>query len=313
MIQPHEKSDGIDAHGAAWLVGFSALMAFGQIVIKVVHEGLQPVFTAGLRSAGALLILIILMCLRHRYRRLSVPRTAIPALGLMGLAFSAQFMCLYLALDRTDVSRASVIFYSMPIWMALGGHLFLRCERLTANQIAGLGLAFLGVAWAIIERPAGNGPQLLGDLLALTAAIFWAAIGLLARGPAGRAEPEVQLTVQLSISAALLLIISPAFGPLIRAPSATTWAGMLFQIGIVASFGFLIWMRLLRRYSAVSVASFSFLAPIFGVLFGVVILGEELDVAMVSALGLVVVGIILSNWVHPFRLSLKVPASPPSP
>ena len=39
-----ERKDYIDAFGAASLIGFSLLMAFNQVVIKVVNDGLQPVF-----------------------------------------------------------------------------------------------------------------------------------------------------------------------------------------------------------------------------------------------------------------------------
>ncbi len=48
-----ERKERIDAFGAVALVGFAALLAFNQVVIKVVNEGLQPVFFAGIRSLGA--------------------------------------------------------------------------------------------------------------------------------------------------------------------------------------------------------------------------------------------------------------------
>ena len=39
-----DKRDRIDAFGAISLIGFSVLLGFNQVVIKVVNEGLQPVF-----------------------------------------------------------------------------------------------------------------------------------------------------------------------------------------------------------------------------------------------------------------------------
>ena len=38
------RKDRIDAFGAVSLVGFSLLLGFNQVVIKVVNEGMQPVF-----------------------------------------------------------------------------------------------------------------------------------------------------------------------------------------------------------------------------------------------------------------------------
>ncbi len=51
----------IDKNGAAILVGFSLLLAFNQVVIKVTNSGIQPVFQAGLRSALAIFPLILWM------------------------------------------------------------------------------------------------------------------------------------------------------------------------------------------------------------------------------------------------------------
>ena len=40
----------------------------------------------------------------------------------MGMLFAGEFMFLFTALDLTTVARASVIFYTMPLWLALIGH-----------------------------------------------------------------------------------------------------------------------------------------------------------------------------------------------
>ena len=54
----------IDTFGAVSLVLFSALLGFNQVVIKVVNEGLQPVFFAGLRSLGAVVCVGLWMGVR---------------------------------------------------------------------------------------------------------------------------------------------------------------------------------------------------------------------------------------------------------
>jgi hypothetical protein len=61
-------------------------------------------------------------------------------------------------------------------------------------------------------------------------------------------HPETQLLIQLLISAPILFV--------------------------VASFGFLFWFKLIATYKAFSVASFSFLAPVLSVLFGLLTLGR---------------------------------------
>ncbi|MEQ8368955.1 MAG: DMT family transporter, partial [Roseicyclus sp.] len=256
------QKDRIDAFGATALTGFALLLAFNQVVVKVVNEGLQPVFFAALRSMGA--ALCIYMWMRFRGLEISIqPGTLLPGL-LIGSLFAVEFLLLFLALDLTTVTRTSVIFYTMPVWLALGAHVLIPGERITATKGAGLALAFVGVVIAIVLRGGDAGEaSLLGDLLALGGAFAWAGIALCARATSLRTvRPEVQLLWQLSISAPILLGLSFFFGPLLRDPQAIHWAGLGFQILIVASAGFLLWLWLLSIYPAASVAAFSFLTPV---------------------------------------------------
>ena len=69
----------------------------------------------------------------------------------------------------------------------------------------------------------------------------------------------------------------------------------LFQSLIVVGVGFLTWFWVLSIYPASNMASFGFLAPVFGVLAGWQILGENVSIAIVGALVLVAIGIVLVN------------------
>ena len=65
------------------------------------------------------------------------------------------------------------------------------------------------------------------------------------------------------------------------------------MIGAFASF--LAWMWLLRHYPATQLSSFTFLTPLFALLFGVVLLSEKLTMQLLVALTAVAVGIVLVN------------------
>lgn len=291
-----DRRAALDTFGVVSLTGFALLLAFNQVVIKLTNEGLQPVFFAGLRSLGGAGVI----CLWMRVRGLdtAIRPGTLPAGLLIGTVFAAEFVFLFLALDLTTVARTSVIFYTMPVWLALGAHVLLPGERLTPPKSAGLALAVAGVAWAIGARGGAGGQQasLAGDLFALGGAICWAGIALCARATALReVRPEMQLLWQLAVSAPLLLLAAPLFGPLLRDPGLIHWAGLGFQILVIVSAGFLFWMWLLSIYPAASVASFSFLSPVFGVLLGWLLLGERVGVEIAGALVLVSAGLVLIN------------------
>lgn len=290
-----ERKDGIDGFGASALIGFALLFALNQVSIKVTNGGFQPVFVCALRSAIAIPCILVWMRLRG-YSARPAPGTWGAGL-LIGCVFTAEFVFLYLALDRTTVARSSVLFYSMPVWLALAAHLLLPSERLTPSKALGLALAFAGVAWAILDRRTASGEaSLAGDLFALGAALGWAGIALCARLTAmARVRPEMQLLWQVAVSLPVLTLAAPLFGPLLRDPGALHVAGLMFQAVVVVTFGFIGWLALLQRYPASSVASFSFLTPVVGVALGWALLGEEVSAAILGALALVAVGLLLIN------------------
>ena len=288
-----EEKRAIDTVGAAALTGFALLLAFNQVVIKITGGGFAPVFQAGLRSAGA--ALVVLLWMRARGIAITAPRAGIPWAVLSGLVFAFEFTCLYSALDRTTVARASIIFYSMPVWLGLAAHLWLPGERITGLRALGMALAMGGVALALADRSNGQA-SLTGDLLALIAAFGWAGIILLMRlTPLSQVSPVMQLLFQVMVSAPVLLALAPLFGDLGRDPQPIHYAGLAFQAICVVGLGFIVWFHLMAIYRASGVASFSFLSPVFAVVFGWLILGERIGPPVWIALALVAAGLTLIN------------------
>ena len=287
------RKDALDLPGFAGLLLLIIILAGNQLVMKLTGTGLSPVFQAGLRSLLACLVILIWMLVRGigfgSFRRDAWPGV------LIATAFTLEFIGLYNALDMTTVSRASIIFYTMPMHLSIAAHFLIPGERLTRVKIAGLVCAFAGVAIVLMDRPGGEA-SLTGDLLALMGAFGWAAIALVVRiTRISEAPPEAQQLWQLSLSAVALLALAPLFGPLVRDFGPEHVLLMGYQVFLVAGFGFLGWFYLMKRYPASTVASFSFLTPVFAVFMGWAFLGEELHLSVLLALAFVSAGILLIN------------------
>ena len=110
------RKDRIDAAGAGWLIAFALLFAINQVVVKWTNQGLQPVFYAGVRSLLAIIPVVIWM--RWRGIAVQIDQGTVASGVLIGIAFTTEFLFLFLALDFTTVVRSSILFYSMPIWLA---------------------------------------------------------------------------------------------------------------------------------------------------------------------------------------------------
>lgn len=290
-----DGSRRIDLFGGLSLVAVMLLLAVNQVLIKHTTEGFQPAFAAGLRSALAAVSVVLWMWLRGRPFAFS--RAVALEGSLMGLVFAGQFLCLFLALDQTSVSRTSIIFYSMPVWLAVMSRVLLPDERMTPLKGAGLLLAFSGTVLALTDRSdAGAGASLQGDLLALGAAIGWAAQMVIARRPVmSAAGAEQQLLWMVTVSAPILLVVSPAFGPLIRDVQPIHIAELLVQGVVIVPGAFITFLWLMSVYASTTVASFSFLTPIFGLAIGRLVLSEPLGLRIVGACFLVGAGILLIN------------------
>ena len=289
-----KQQQTMDITGAALLVGFAIVLAFNQVVIKVTNDGFQPAFQAGMRSVGAIFLIWAWMTWKTQSVRL--PRR-LWAVGVWaGFLFAAEFICLFTALDLTSVARVSILFYSMPVWLAIFAHFLLPGEQFTPARALGLALAMAGVTWAVLERDPVTGGSILGDVLAIIAALSWAAIALTVRLSRLREEtPETQLFVQQLVAAPILIGFGLWVGDPITDPTMLHWAGVMYQTVIVAFAGFLLWFYLVAKYSASGVASFSFLSPVFAVFMGWGILGERIGVGTWGALILVSLGLILIN------------------
>ena len=292
-----KKKNKIDIFGAVALISFSLLLGINHVVIKVVNSGLDPIFFAGIRSVIAFFFLLI--CMKIWNKSIVLKKKYIFVSILAGLVFALEFLFLFLALDFTSVSRNSIIYYSMPVWLACLAHFLIPNERLNFLKGIGLIMAFLGVALSILKGVKDfsfNTETFLGDVFAILAAFTWALLILLAKGTKFKeVNPEIQLVWMVMVSGPVLILFSLILTDPIRDFEIIHLWGLLFQSIIVVAGGFLFWLWLLSIYPASGVASFSFLTPIFTIFFGWLILGESLTINFLFAAFLVIFGLILIN------------------
>jgi drug/metabolite transporter (DMT)-like permease len=140
--------------------------------------------------------------------------------------------------------------------------------------------------------------QWIGDGLAVTAAFLWGATTLVVRTTRlATAAPEKTLFYQLASSTVLLYVVSLVAGE--HWPAAAlpwwAWASFAFQSAVVAFASYLTWFWLLRHYPATRLSAFSFLTPVFGLIFAALALGEAISSRLIVAMVFIAIGIGLVN------------------
>ena len=299
-----ERRAHLDGFAVVCLVGCEALWGLNQVATKVAVREIAPLLQAGLRSLGAALLL---WAWARRQRIALSPADGTLRGGLLaGALFAAEFGCIFVGLQYTTASRMAVFIYLSPFVVALGMPLVSPAERLRGAQMAGLLAAFGGVVWAFAEgftRPAAGPQQWWGDALGVLAALLWGSTTLAIRASRlSSAPPEQTLMYQLVVSAALLLGASAAAGEAWpAAASAQAWGLLAFQIVIVTFASYLLWFWLVRHYAATKVTAFTLLTPMFGLLFGALLLSEPLTPRLLVAMAAVSGGIWLVSRPAPAR------------
>lgn len=293
-----ERKSHLDTLAVACLIGCCFLWGLNQVAAKAAMPEVPPLWQAAARSLGG--AALIAAWARWRGIRIFTRDATLPGGLLAGALFAAEFLCIFVGLQFTTASRMVVFIYISPFVVALGMPFIAHAERLSRTQMAGLLLAFAGVAWAFAEgftRPAAGAHQLLGDGLGVLAGVLWGATTLAIRGTQlSSASAEKTLLYQLAVSGALLLLAALAQGaPLPTRLSTLAWASLGFQIVIVTAVSYLVWFWLIRSYPATRLASFTLLTPVFGLLLGALLLGEPITTRLVAALAAVAAGIVLVN------------------
>src|SRR5207302_1026787 len=142
-----------------------------------VHAGhvIDPLILAQTRSTFAVLMLLPALLLVRQRSELLMPRRDIVrclVLGVLGIAASNYLY--YLAIQKTNVATAIILQYTAPVWVLLN-MVARRLQWPTAQRVASVGLALIGVALAVgVIGTGGIRLDTVGIAAALLAAVSFA-------------------------------------------------------------------------------------------------------------------------------------------
>jgi drug/metabolite transporter (DMT)-like permease len=269
---------------------------FNNVAIKLAIHDIPPLIQSSARSAIAAILVGAWTQARGipLFKRDGTLRAGI----LAGVLFALEFLLIYRGLVWTTATRGVLFLYLAPFFVVIGSRWLIPGDHFHVSQWLGLLLSFVGIVIAFgLPTPAADSRQVLGDLMLVGGATAWAATTLTIKASAlNRISAEKTLLYQLVVSAPLLGLGAIVFGERITAtPSALALGAFAYQTIYVVSITFTIWFVLVVRYSAARLSVFTFLAPLFGVAAGHLVLGEPLTPAFAVAVALVAAGLLLVN------------------
>lgn len=288
------QHETLDMKAVVILTVLCLFWGFNAVAMKVGNMGIDPIFGAGIRSLIGALGLAVWM----KIKRVPLFPGNLADGVMVGVLFGAEFALLFSSLLYTTVSSAWILLYSTPFFHAVGAHYFLAGDRINLNKGVGLLLAFSGIV-LLLSKHLGLPSllQLVGDLAALGAALFWAMTTIyIKKRLVGKVSYHNTLFYQTLFSTPILFGLSLLFQEApIHHVNALIVASFLFQGIIIAFISYLIWFYLVHAYPVSRLSSFTFLTPVFATLSGMVCFQDPLTLKLVLSLILVSIGIYVVN------------------
>jgi O-acetylserine/cysteine efflux transporter len=256
------------------LVLINGIWGFNIVAIKLSVDRFPPVFLSFLRFL--IVGLAVLPWLRVRRGEMRWLLTAAICGG--GLQFALMFSGVKLSGNMSSVAIASQLGVPFATLLSVA----LLGERIRWRRWLGIALSFTGIVVLAFSPDVFASAQ---GLIMIVAAAFIGAVGLVAIKRVHELEPlELMAWLAWASLPFLLpwsLLIEDGQLESLRQAGATGWGALLYSAVLASLFAHTAYFALVRRYPVSSVAPVTVLAPLFSVLFSVLLLGDRLDWRMV--------------------------------
>ena len=201
------------------------------------------------------------------------------------------------ALTLTQASNVSILVSTSPIMAALMLALFYR-EKLSLRQVLGFAVAFFGVVLVVFNGAFALHLNPLGDMLALLAAVSWAAYGMLLRRWSND-YPSVLITRKLLFYGIITVL------PLLISAAEPLDIGALFSFGNIARLAYLVllgnalcfifWNSAVGIIGVLKANMYIYMIPLLTLVVSAFALGERITVMGFAGIVLVILGMFFAT------------------
>lgn len=270
------------------------------MVVSIALEGHGPVTVAAARTGlGAIALTGLMVAMRAPLPSRAALINLIP-IGILNTAL--PFVLLSWGQQYVPSAFAGVSMAMLPLFVLPLAHVF-SDERLQGNKALGVFIGFLGAL--VLVGPGlldlGQGAEPLGQLACVTATLSYAISSVWTR----RCPPVDPITLAAFTLIVGAVILTPAMIVIEGIPS---WQGprtgfaILFLGFFPTALAALLRVLVIRSAGSVFMTLVNYQVPLWSVVFGWLILGEDLPWRFFGALGLILFGLAVSQSRGAIRL-----------
>jgi drug/metabolite transporter (DMT)-like permease len=281
-------ADGVARRSIGLLLLLSAFWGASYLFIKVaLDDGVSPWAVVSIRTALAALVLVPLAMQRGVLSSLGGRLGPIVVLSLVQVA--GPLTLIALGEERISSSLTGILVASAPIFTFLLAFALTGEQRASTSSLVGVAIGIVGVGMLLGVDAGGGADALVGGLFVILAALGYAvAAWYLKRNLAG-VEPVATVAGTQAVAAPVTLPLG-----LLHAPDAVPSleaVGSLLTLGVVCTgFAFVIFHSLVASDGPARASLVGYIAPVFSIFYGVVLLDERFGVATAAGLLLILGG-----------------------
>lgn len=279
------------------LITLAALWGPSFLFIKVAVEEIPPLtLVLGRVAVGTAFLLIVLL---SQGRRLPTDRRLWRHLAVVAMLHNAlPWVLLSWGEQYIDSALASILNGTTPLFTIILAHFLVAGDRMTVPKMLGVLLGFAGLFLLILPSLSGGAQASTWGLLAVTAAAAVYGVAMIysrnhLRGLPPLVAPASQLLLATGSMLPVALLVDRPWT--LDRPS-TVALGSLFLLGILGTgLAFIVYYRLLETANPTYISMVTYVIPVFGVVLGVLVLGEQLTWYALAGFALILLGVMVVN------------------
>jgi drug/metabolite transporter (DMT)-like permease len=206
--------------------------------------------------------------------------------GAVGLAL--PFVLIAQALTVIDASTAAILNALAPLWASLVAAVWIR-EPITPAKAGGIALCLVGTAVLVGWTPTPvTGRELLAASLSVAATAVYGYTIVFTKVHLKGASPMGTSAATLLLAGAALLPFTPQRD--LSAVPGMAWLAVLGLALVSTTVAFIFYYRLIADVGPVKAITVTLLVPVFGMLWGVIFLGEPLTAGRIAGCAIILAG-----------------------
>jgi drug/metabolite transporter (DMT)-like permease len=215
--------------------------------------------------------------------------------ALVGLCnLTIPFSLIAIGTNKIDSYLAAMLMSTTPITGSILAHFFIKEEKITFLKSLGIILGFSGILLLFFDKLIINESNYLFVLLIILGSTFYSISGIIILKKLKKSGNINVTTSTLIWSVITLLPLSFILEEPFKSTPTLESTLSLVYLGVVAT-GFAWWLRfkILSKNGIVFQTQVTYLIPIFGVIFGALILDEQITWKVLVSLVIIMSGIYI--------------------